>query len=97
MKIEWADNLATVFLEENEICDTNAFCRRLFSCDPPFSFFGITRPLEHEKGRGVMAVDLCTGQKLFFEIYPDMICVYFSGATCRDSVDRLCKALTEPG
>jgi hypothetical protein len=70
------------------ISDINLFCDKIFSGKPPFRLFGIPRETLSSEGRTVLATDFHNGGKLFFEIYPDIICMYLSSGACGNTAIR---------
>lgn len=65
--------------------DVGQFCETAFSGEPPFSLWGVPRLATNSSGMVVRAVDMRTGATPFLEIYPDVICMYFSA---QDTGDR---------
>lgn len=76
-------------LEDQPIQDLGAFCDVVFSGNLPFRLWGIPEPAPGS-GPGVIvsAVDIHTGSKLFFELYPDLICMYLYAGACGNTVAR---------
>ncbi|MBN2378310.1 hypothetical protein JXM67_00700 [candidate division WOR-3 bacterium] len=76
-------------LSRNPIENMDAFCDVVFAGTMPFRLWGVPFPMENEpNGRVVSAVDLHSGSKLFFEIYPDIISVYLYRGACGNSIAR---------
>ena len=75
--------------DDKKIEDLDNFCTVVFSGDPPFRLWGIPCSTGFgENGRTVQAVDLHSGGKLFFEIYPEFISMYLSRKSCGNSAAR---------
>jgi hypothetical protein len=64
------------------------FCASLFSGSMPFRLLGFVEFLS-DKSAVVDAVDMHTGGKLSFEIYPDVVTLYLPDGTCGNTVLRL--------
>lgn len=76
-------------LQGDKIQDLDQFCSVAFSGNLPFRLWGIPEPiLFGENGRIVQAVDLVTGSKMSFEIYPEIICMHPRSECCRSSASR---------
>ncbi len=75
-------------LSNSQIEDVDLFCDVVFSGKIPFKLWGTPRPTSSGEGRSVFAVDLHNGAKLFFEIYPEIICMYLSMGACGNTAIR---------
>lgn len=75
-------------LSNSQIEDVDLFCDVVFSAKMPFKLWGTPRPTSSGEGRSVLAVDLHNGAKLFFEIYPEIICMYLSMGACGNTAIR---------
>lgn len=75
-------------LSDSQIEDIDTFCRVVFSGKMPFKLWGTPRPTSSGEGRNVLAVDLHNGAKLFFEVYPEIICMYLSAGACGNTAIR---------
>lgn len=74
---------------QSPIEDLDSFCEVVFSSNLPFRLWGVPRKtLVGEEGRVVAAVDLHTGSKLFFEIYPTDIYLQLENGACGNTVAR---------
>src|SRR4051794_11987203 len=70
-------------LSEAPIENLDAFCSVVFSGHLPFRLWGVPRHTTYgDDGRLVSAVDLHTGSRLFFEVYPDVISMYLYPGSC---------------
>ena len=67
--------------------DTSLFCEKVFDGKMPFRLWGIVEDL-NKWGKSIEAVDLHTGGKLTFEVYPDIISIYLPEGTCGNTVVR---------
>lgn len=72
----------------SEIANVDSFCKVVFSGKMPFKLWGTPRSTYGQEGRTVRAVDLHSGAKLFFEIYPDIICMYLYRGSCGNAAIR---------
>jgi hypothetical protein len=76
-------------LSQAPIENLDTFCNVVFSGHLPFRLWGVPRLTPHgEEGRLISAVDLHTGSKLFFEVYPDTISMYLYPGSCGNTVAR---------
>lgn len=76
-------------LSQNPIENMDVFCDVVFAGTMPFRLWGVPFPIENDPyGRVVSAIDLHSGSKLFFEIYPDIISVYLYQGACGNSIAR---------
>lgn len=75
-------------LSNSPIKEVDKFCKVVFSGQSPFKLWGTPRKTIGEEGRTVQAVDLHVGAKLFFEIYPEIICMYLSDGACGNTAIR---------
>jgi hypothetical protein len=67
----------------------DAFSDVVFSGGPPFHLWGLVDTLgSKDTGRVVHAVDMHTGSKLFFEVYPDIVTMYLYAGGCGNTVVR---------
>ena len=73
-------------LEKSPIEDLTRFCDFVFSCDPPFSLWGV--PREIDDGFLVHVVDLPTGSKMNFQIYREVISITLEPKSSGDSITR---------
>ncbi len=70
------------------IRNLDLFCDVVFNGAEPFRLWGVPSPTPGNEGRLVRAVDLHTGSKMFFELYPDAIALYLDEAACGNTVAR---------
>lgn len=87
---EWQVSGKPVVLDlaDSQISDIDSFCKVVFSGRSPFMLWGTPREISGGEGRVVHAVDLHVGAKLFFEIYPEIICMYLSAGACGNTAIR---------
>lgn len=77
------------FILHQEIEDLDSFCKTVFSGGQPFRLFGTNLDGKQAgSSRYVYVVDLHTGSKLFFEVYPDTIAMYLYEGACGNTVLR---------
>ena len=76
-------------LERQPIENLDTFCEVVFSGTQPFRLWGLpeTTPAGDD-GRWVSAVDLHTGSRLFFEVYPDVVLLYLYPGACGNTAAR---------
>ncbi len=75
--------------EKRPIEDLDHFCSVVFSGRMPFRLWGLSRRAAGtDDGRQITAVDLHTGSKLFFEVFPDMVSMYLYPGACGNTVAR---------
>jgi hypothetical protein len=85
----YVDGTPVVFdLSDSRIQDIDFFCDTVFSGKIPFKLWGVPRASPNGQGRDLLAVDLHNGAKIFFEIYPDIICMYLSKGACGNTAIR---------
>jgi len=70
------------------IRDLDLFSEVVFSGTEPFRLWGVPSSIPGGRGRLVRAVDLHTGSKIFFEVYPDAVGLYLDEAACGNTVAR---------
>ena len=75
-------------LSQKKIQDIDTFCLVLFSGKMPFKLWGVPRETSTGEGRIISCVDLHNGAKIFFEIYPEIICMYLSAGACGNTAIR---------
>ncbi|OGK10618.1 MAG: hypothetical protein A2Y63_04150 [Candidatus Riflebacteria bacterium RBG_13_59_9] len=82
------EGFALHFIPESFEIPVNRFCEALFSGTMPFRLLGFVDFLT-DKSAVVDAVDMHTGGKLSFEVYPDVLSAYLPDGTCGNTILRL--------
>jgi hypothetical protein len=82
------EGFALHFIPESFEIPVSRFCESLFGGTMPFRLTGFVDFLS-DKSAVVDAVDLHTGGKLSFEVYPDVLSVYVPDGTCGNTILRL--------
>lgn len=82
------EGYAIHFIPERVNIPIESFYENVLDGTYPFRLLGIVRQVTKYQAIAE-AVDLHTGGKLSFEIYPDMISVYLAENTCGNSIARL--------
>jgi hypothetical protein len=72
----------------NWIQDLDLFSEVVFSGTEPFRLWGVPSSISGGDGLVVRAVDLHTGSKIFFELYPDAVGLYLDETACGNTVAR---------
>lgn len=77
-----------IFSFPKQLPSVQRFCEFVFASAPPFNLLGINADAKKDLAR-VLAVDIHSGGKLRFEIFPDFLRVYLDRRACGNSLMRL--------
>jgi hypothetical protein len=82
------DGSAIHFIPKEFEIPVGQFCESLFGGTMPFRLLGFV-DFTSDKSAIVDAVDMHTGGRLSFEVYPDVLSLYLPEGTCGNTVVRL--------